>query len=46
MVIVLNEYCATCNEDTYSCNEDVLRKQPHISRFELSEACIKFSCFE
>lgn len=43
---ILNDYCATCNEDTYICNEDVLRKQPHISRCELSEACIKFRSFE
>ena len=43
---ILNDYCATCNEDTYICNGDVLRKQPHISRLELSEACIKFGSFE
>ena len=34
---ILNDYCATCNEDTYICNGDVLRKQPHISRLELAE---------
>ena len=43
---ILSDYCATCNEDTYICNEDVLRKQPHMSRCELSTACIKFGCFE
>jgi hypothetical protein len=43
---ILNDYCATCNEDTYICNGDVLRKQPHISRLELSEACIRFRTFE
>ena len=40
---ILNDYCATCNEDTYICNGDVLQKQPHISRLELAEACIKLS---
>ena len=43
---ILSDYCATCNEDTYICNGDVLRKQPHISRLELTEACIKFETFE
>jgi hypothetical protein len=43
---ILNDYCATCNEDTYICNGDVLLKQPHITRLELSEACIKFRTFE
>ena len=42
---ILNDYCATCNEDTYICNGDVLQKQPHISRLALSEACIKFRTF-
>ena len=43
---ILNDYCATCDEDTYICNGDVLNKQPHITRLELSEACIKFGTFE
>ena len=43
---ILNDYCATCVEDTYICNGDVLRKQPHISRLELAKACIKFGSFE
>ena len=43
---ILNDYCATCNEDTYICSGDVLNKQPHISREELSEACIKFETFD
>ena len=43
---ILNDYCATCNEDTYICTYDVLNKQPHITRSELSEACIKFKTFE
>ena len=43
---ILNDYCATCNEDTYICNGDVLREQLHISRLELSEACVKFGTFE
>jgi hypothetical protein len=43
---ILNDYCATCNEDTYICTYDVLNKQPHITRIELLEACIKFGTFE
>jgi len=43
---ILNDYCSTCNEDTYISTDDVLYKQPHINRIELSEACIKFGCFE
>jgi hypothetical protein len=43
---ILNDYCATCNEDTYICTDDVLYKQPHITRIELTEACIKFGTFE
>ena len=43
---ILNEFCATCNEDTYICTDDVLRKQPHITRTDLAEACIKFGTFE
>ena len=38
---ILNDYCATCNEDTYISTDDVLHKQPHINRIELTEACIK-----
>lgn len=43
---ILNDYCATCNEDTYICSGDVLNKQRHLTREELSEACIKFKTFE
>jgi len=43
---ILNDYCATCDEDTYICSGDVLNKQPHITRTELSEACIKFGTFD
>ena len=43
---ILNDYCATCIEDTYICNDDVLLKQPHITRSELSEACIQYKTFE
>ena len=42
---ILNDYCATCNEDTYICSGDVLNKQRHLTREELSEACIKFNTF-
>ena len=43
---ILSDYCATCNEDTYICTGDVLLKQPHISRSDLLEACIKNGSFE
>ena len=43
---ILNDYCATCVEDTYISTDDVLRKQPHIIREELREACVKFKTFE
>ncbi len=43
---ILNDLCATCQEDTYICSDDVLHKQPHITREELSTACIKFKIFE
>lgn len=43
---ILNDYCATCQEDTYICSGDVLLKQPHLNREELSAACIKFKTFE
>jgi len=43
---ILNDYCATCNEDSYICNGDILQKQPHISRSDLAEACINFGTFE
>lgn len=43
---ILNDYCATCNEDTYICTGDVLVKQKHITREELLEACIKYGSFE
>lgn len=43
---ILNDYCATCNEDTYICTGDVLNKQKHINQAELLEACIKYGCFE
>ena len=43
---ILNDYCATCNEDTYICTGDVLNKQKHITREELLEACVKYGTFE
>ena len=43
---ILNDYCATCNEDTYICSGDVLLKQPHITHSDLSNACIKFQTFD
>ena len=43
---ILNDYCATCQEDTYICSGDILLKQPHLNREELSAACIKFKTFE
>jgi len=42
---ILSDYCATCNEDTYICNGDVLLKQPHITRIDLSNACIQYKTF-
>jgi hypothetical protein len=42
---ILNDYCATCQEDTYICTGDVLNKQPHLTRVELNAACIKFHTF-
>jgi hypothetical protein len=43
---ILNDYCATCQEDTYICSGDVLNKQPHLQREELQEACIKYKTFD
>lgn len=42
---ILNDYCATCVEDTYIGTGDVLRKQPHITLAELTDACIKYNTF-
>lgn len=42
---ILNDYCATCQEDTYICTGDVLTKQPHLTRLDLNAACIKFNTF-
>ena len=42
---ILNDYCATCQEDTYICTGDVLTKQPHLTRMELNASCIKFNTF-
>ncbi len=42
---ILNDYCATCQEDTYICTGDVLNKQPHLTRSELNAACLKFNTF-
>jgi hypothetical protein len=42
---ILNDYCATCQEDTYICTGDVLYKQPHLTWTELTDACIKFKTF-
>ena len=43
---ILNDYCATCQEDTYICSDDVLHKQLHLTREELKAACINFKTFE
>lgn len=43
---ILNDYCATCQENTYICSDDVLRKQKHITPEELSAACITFKTFD
>jgi hypothetical protein len=43
---ILNDYCASCQEDTYICTGDVLHKQPHLKRKELQEACIKYKTFD
>ena len=43
---ILNDYCATCQEDTYICTGDVLQKQPHLTLAELNAACIKYKTFE
>lgn len=43
---ILNDYCATCQEDMYICSGDVLHKQKHITPEELSAACITFTPFE
>jgi hypothetical protein len=40
---ILNDYCATCQEDTYICSGYVLRKQPHLTQEELSAACILYN---
>lgn len=38
---ILNEEYASCVEETYICDLDVLHKQPHIKQTELSAARIK-----
>ena len=43
---ILSDSCATCQEDTYICSDNVLNKQKHITREKLSTACIKFKIFE
>jgi hypothetical protein len=45
-IYILNDYCATCVEDTYYCTNDVLRLQKHITLVELREACKQFKTFE
>ena len=42
---ILNDYCASCQEETYICNGDVLHKQPHINAEDLRLACIKHKTF-
>ena len=42
---ILNDYCSTCQEDTYICTGDILTKQPHLTRLDLNAACIKFNTF-
>ena len=43
---ILNDYCATCQEDTYISTGDVLYKQPHLTRAELNAACILYKTFD
>jgi len=38
---ILNEDYASCVEETYICDLDVLHKQPHIKQVELLNARIK-----
>ena len=42
---ILNDYCASCQEETYICNGNVLHKQPHINAEDLRLACIKHKTF-
>ena len=43
---ILNDYCATCQEDSYVCTGDVLHKQPHLTLAELNAACILYKTFD
>jgi len=43
---ILNDYCATCQEDTYVCTGDVLHKQPHLTLAELKTACLLYKTFD
>jgi len=43
---ILNDYCATCQEDTYISTGDVLHKQPHLTRAELNAACLLYKTFD
>lgn len=38
---ILNEEYASCNEETYICDLDVLCKQPHLRHSDLLKARIK-----
>ena len=40
---ILNEDYASCVEETYICDLDVLRRQPHITQDELCNARIKLN---
>jgi hypothetical protein len=43
---ILNDYCATCQEDTYVCTGEVLHKQPHLTLEELNAACLLYKTFD
>lgn len=40
---ILNEDYASCVEETYICDLDVLRRQPHIKQSDLSNARLKLA---
>jgi len=42
---ILNDFYASCEEETYICNGDVLHKQQHINAEDLKTACINHKTF-
>jgi len=40
---ILNEEYASCVEETYICDFDVLQRQPHIKSYELLRARLKLN---